>query len=222
MPEQPEADLDPTERRMASPDRLLAFTDGVFAIIITILVLDIRVPDFGSGQALSRSLDELRPTFVSFVISFLLVGMYWIWHRGAFAVVRYVDLNTTWLNLLFLLPVSLIPFAASALGSHPDEPVVLELYGAVLVIATLFRSLLDWYLRRHPGLLWEIPSAQARRLGAGTAIGPVALYGVAMVVAEALPWLSLILYLLVPATYFVVVAYLKTDPRTRGAAQGLS
>lgn len=222
MSDQHEPIYSPTERRAADPSRLLAFTDGVFAIIITILVLDIRVPDFGSGQALSRSIDELRPTFFSFVVSFLLVGMYWIWHRGVFCQVRHVDLNTTWLNLLFLLPVSLVPFVASALGSHPDEPVVLQLYGTVLIAATLLRSLLDWYLRRHPGLLWETPSAEARRLGAGTAIAPVLLYGIAMLVAGTLPWLSLGFYLLVPAVYFTVVAFLRADPRTRRASEGLS
>jgi uncharacterized membrane protein len=222
VPEQPATNFTPTELRYADPSRLLAFTDGVFAIIITILVLDIRVPDFGAGQALSQSLDELQPTFFSFVVSFLLVGMYWIWHRGVFAQVRSVDLNSAWLNLLFLLPVSLIPFAASALGSHPEEPIVLQLYGTILIAATVLRSLLDWYLHRHPGLLWEIPSAQARRLGAKAAIAPVLLYGIAMAVAPALPWLSLVLYLMVPGMYFAVVAFLRVDPRTRVASESLS
>ena len=197
-------------------------TKESFAIIITILVLDIRVPDFGSGQALGRSLEELRPTFVAFIVSFLLVGMYWIWHRGAFAQVRFVDVNTTWLNLLFLLPVSLVPFAASALGSHPGEPIVLQLYGAVLIAATLLRALLDLYLRRHPGLLWEIPSKQSRRLGAAAAIAPIVPYGIAMAIAGALPVMSLVLYLLVPAAYFLGLAILKSDPRTRQASQSLS
>jgi len=170
----------------------------------------------------SQSLEELRPTFVAFTVSFLLVGMYWIWHRGVFTQVRYVDLNATWLNLLFLLPVSLIPFAASALGSHPDEPVVLQLYGAVLIAATLLRATLDWYLRRHPGLLWEIPSKQTRRLGAAAAIAPVVPYGMAIATAGALPGLSLVLYVLAPAAYFVAVAVLKSDPRTRQASESLA
>jgi uncharacterized membrane protein len=222
VPDQVEPDFAPTERRSADPGRLVAFSDGVFAIIITILVLDIRVPDFGSDQSVSQSLEELRPTFVAFVISFLLVGMYWIWHRGVFSQVRYVDLNATWLNLLFLLPVSLIPFAASALGTHQSEPTVLQLYGTVLIAATLMRSLLDWYLHRHPGLLWKIPSTQTRRLGAAAAMAPVVPYGIAMAIADVLPGLSLLVFLLAPGVYFVGVVVLKTDPRTRVSSEGLS
>ena len=105
-------DLSPAEQRSASPDRLVFLTDGVMAIIITILVLDIRVPELGSGQSLADSLIEVRPTFVSFVISFLLVGMFWTFHKQTFTQVRYVDHNATWLNLLFLLALALVPYAS--------------------------------------------------------------------------------------------------------------
>lgn len=210
------------ERRRASPDRLVAFTDGVFAIIITILVLDLRVPDLGSGQSLQQALADIWPTFVSFVISFLLVGMYWDWHRGAFAQVRFIDRNAVWLNLLFLLPTSMIPFAASVVGEHSDQPTALHLYGAILIAATLLRVALDVYLRRHPGLLWGTPSPQSRRLSTLAAAAPLVVYAVAMLVAAPLPWLSLVLYLAMPALYLGLVALLKTDPRTRVAAEDLS
>jgi uncharacterized membrane protein len=169
--------LTPREQRNASPDRLLTFTDGVFAIIITILVLDLEVPDIGSGQSLRESLVEMRPTFIAFVISFLLVGMYWVWHRSAFSQVRYVDHNAIWLNLVFLLPVSMIPFAASTLGEHSSEPTALYLYGVLLITATLFRSALNSYLHRHPGLLWQSPSKQSRRLAAIASASPLIVYG---------------------------------------------
>lgn len=210
------------EQRNANPDRLLTFTDGVFAIIITILVLELKVPALGSGQSLRESLVEMRPTFLAFVISFLLVGMYWVWHRGAFAQVRYVDRNAIWLNLLFLLPVSMIPFAASVLGEYSSEPTALHLYGAVLIAATLLRTAVNSYLRRHPGLLWEVPSKQSRRLSTGAAASPIIVYGVAMLVADWLPWLSLVLYFSMPLLYFGLVSFLKTDPRTKVAAEGLS
>jgi len=210
------------EERNASPDRLLTFTDGVFAIIITILVLDLKVPDLGSGQSVRESLVEIRPTLIAFIISFLLVGMYWVWHRGAFAQVRYVDRNAIWLNLLFLLPVSMIPFAASTLGEHSSDPTALHLYGVLLITATLFRFALNSYLRRHPGLLWEAPSKQARRLSAAAAAAPLVVYVAAMLVADWLPWLSLLLYFSMPLLYFGLVTFLHTDPRTKSAAEDLS
>jgi uncharacterized membrane protein len=222
MAEDSQTELSPRDQRKASPERLLTFTDGVFAIIITILVLEIQVPDLGSGQSLIDALGDIRPTFTAFVISFLLVGMYWVWHRTAFAQVRYIDLNVVWLNLLFLLAAALIPFATSTLGEYEADPTALHLYGAVLIAVTLFRVVLDWYLRRHPGLLWQTTGKQAQRLAAAAAAAPLVVYGIAMVIADWVPWLSLLLYFSVPLLYFGFVALLKADPRTQVAAQDLS
>ncbi len=222
MAEDSSIELAAREQRNASPGRLLAFTDGVFAIIITILVLELKVPDLSSGQSLRDALREFRPTFVAFIISFLLVGMYWTWHRSAFAQVRYIDLNTVWLNLLFLLPVAVIPFAASVLGEYPSESTALHLYGVVLIVATVFRVVLNSYLRRHPGLLWQPPSQEARRLGTVLAAAPLVVYAVAMVIADWVPTLSLLLYFSMPLLYLGLVAVLKTDPRTQVAAEDLS
>jgi uncharacterized membrane protein len=204
------------------PDRVLTFTDGVFAIVITILVLDIKVPDLGSCQSLADSLEEMRPTFISFVISFLIVGMYWAWHRSTFAHVRYIDTILLWINLLYLLPVSLIPFAASVLGEYSDDATALHLYGAVLIAVTLIRIGLYWYLGRHPGLLWEGAGKRAHRLGILAAGFPIIVYVVAMLVADSLPTLSLVLYFIVPLLYLGLVAVLQTAPKTKAAAQDLS
>jgi uncharacterized membrane protein len=214
--------FDAQEQRNANPDRLLTFTDGVFAIIITILVLDLKVPDLDSGMSLRDSLAEIQPGFIAFVVSFLLVGMYWVGHRGMFTQVRYVDHNVIWLNLLFLLPVSMVPFAASMLGEDQSNPTALHVYGAVLIAVTLLRLVLMSYLHRHPGLLWVQPSKQTRRLTGVVAAAPLIVYGVAVVVASWQPWLSVLFYFLMPLLYFSAVALLKTDPRTRVAAGDLS
>ena len=70
---------------------MVAFSDGVLAIVITILVLDLKVPEIGVGQTLADALAESRPTLVAWVVSFLLTGMFWAWHREVFTHVRYVD-----------------------------------------------------------------------------------------------------------------------------------
>ncbi len=213
---------DEPPRRLFETDRVVAFSDGVFAIIITILVLDIRVPDLASGQSLRDSLDEVWPTLVSWIISFLIVGLYWVWHRGTFANVREADLVTVALNLLFLLPVSLVPYAASAIGEYPDDPLALHLYGGVLVATTSVRVGLVVYLDRHPALLWETPSAQGRRLRVLAAAFPLAVYAVALAVADASPSLSRTMYLLLPGLYVLLIAILRRDRRTQVAAEDLS
>ena len=214
--------LSARDQRRGDPDRMLTFSDGVFAIIITILVLDLEVPDLSSGQSLASSLEEMRPTFIAFVISFLMVGMYWVGHRDMFVNVRLVDRDVLWLNLLFLLPVAVIPFAASVLGEYSTQPAALHLYGAVLIVATLMRMVLSWYLFRHPSLLWEAYSKKSRRFGLWLTAGPLAVYAIAVLVAGSLPWLSLALYAALPALYFILITFLRTDSRTRSEAEDFS
>jgi len=185
-------------------------------------VLDLEVPDLGPGVGLSDALEEVRPTFVAFVISFLLVGMYWVWHRGVFANVGHADLNLVWINLLFLLPVSMIPFAASVLGEYSSNPAALHLYGSVLIVATLVRTWIDLYLDRHPSLLWTPVSKQRRRLSTIVATAPIAVYIAAMLMADVAPEVSLALYFAMPGIYFALITILKTGSRTKVASEGLS
>ena len=192
--------------------------DGVFAIVITLLVLEIAVPENLSGDALRLVLDELRPTLVAWVISFLITGMYWVSHRDLFSGIRTVNRDLVWLNLLFLLPVALIPCAASVLGRYPDEPVALHLYGVVVIAASAMRLLLLWYAPRRPALLW--PDAVAERVGVAIAIAaaPIPVYLVAIAVAGASTTISGLLYLAVPFLYFLLVTLLRERPGTRTEA----
>ena len=108
---------DITQDRLRNPDRVVALTDGVFAIIVTILVLELKVPSNLNHDSLRAVLEELRPTVVAWVISFLIAGMYWVAHRDLFARVRFVNRDLVWLNLLFLLPASLIRSRPRSWGS---------------------------------------------------------------------------------------------------------
>lgn len=214
-------DLSQAEQRSANPDRLVFLTDGVIAIVITILVLDIRVPELGSDQSLADSLIEVRPTFGSFIVSFLLLGMFWTFHKQTFNQVRYVDHNATWLNLLFLLALALVPFASSTLGEYPEEPTALHLYGVVMIAASLLRLALNLYFQSHPGLMWQSETKTQRRVGTTTAWVPIIVYIAAMVVADWSTTLSLVLFFSIPMLYFLLVALLKADTRTTSAADDL-
>lgn len=210
------------ERRRHDPGRVPALVDGTFAIILTILVLDVRVPSDLSEQSLREALDEIGPTLIAWIISFLLVAMYWVWHRDVFVKIRAVNRDVVWLNILFLLPVSLVPLAASVLGEYHDEAIALRLYGLILIGVSLARMGLYRYVSRRPTLLWEpIPPAE-RRVSIVLSCVTIALYASAMSVAGVAHQLSLLLYLLVPATYFVVVTLLRDRPRTATAADDFS
>ena len=207
-----------THDRLASPDRLIALADGVFAIVITLLVLEIAVPENLSSDSLRLVLDELRPTFVAWVISFLITGMYWVSHRDLFAGIRTVNRDLVWLNLLFLLPVALIPFAASVLGRYPDEPVALHLYGTVMIAASAVRLLLLWYVLRRPALLWPDALGQRPRVVLAIAAAPILVYLLAMAVAGASTAAGVLLFLAVPFLYFLLVTLLRERVGTRAEA----
>ena len=208
--------------RDRDPERVLTFTDGVFAIIITILVLDVRVPENLGKGSLAGALEEVGPTLTAWIVSFLITGMYWVWHRDVFSQVRFVNRDVVWLNLLFLVPVALIPFAASLLGEYDREPAALHVYGAVLVMVSLLRTVLFVYLARHPHLLWEEISPRGQRLGTAVAAAPLVVYAAAMLLADVLPWLSLALYAAMPLIYFVAITLLRSASKDRTDADSYS
>jgi len=205
--------------RRGETDRVKAFTDAVIAIIMTILVLEIGVPPNLSDERLIDALDETWPEMAAWMISFLITGMYWVWHRDLFNQMRVVNRTVVWLNLLFLLPLALVPFGASVLGEYPQDPIGLRVYGAVLLVTGLVRMLLYVYVMRRPILLYQTPTAQHRRVGGLLASAPIGIYLLAMLVAGLSPALSLALYLGVPVLYLLLIAALRRHPSTSQEAQ---
>jgi uncharacterized membrane protein len=119
-------------------DRLIALSDGVFSIAITLLVLEL-VPhnaETVTGRELVRALLEMWPELVAYLLSFLVIGRFWDTHRGLFRVVHLADNRIVWGNLAVLLWLTLIPATAALLGTHWQEPAALVLYAANLLLVT--------------------------------------------------------------------------------------
>jgi uncharacterized membrane protein len=138
-------------------ERLLAFTDGVVAIIITIMVLELRVPHEASLAALAAS----TPTFLSYVLSFLYVAIYWNNHHHFFHLVRHVSGSVLWANMHLLFWLSLIPFATGWMGENGFAAIPTAVYGVALLMPAL-----AWYVMQHVLLRREgRDSAFARAIG---------------------------------------------------------
>ena len=195
--------------RLHDPARVLALTDGVIAIIITLLVLEIHVPELTQGQSLNEALAELRPSLAAFVVSFVLAGMYWVGHRDLFALIRRTDRGLVWLNILFMLPLCLMPFAAGMLGHYDQEPVALRIYGLVLVAIALMRAVMWLYATNRPQLLWQRLDDRQRRAGLALTVFPGVVYLLAFLVATTAPGLSLLIYAAVPVLYFLSTTVLR-------------
>jgi uncharacterized membrane protein len=148
------------------PSRLLALTDGVFAIIMTLLVLDLHVPPEEHGFRLAEAmLEDSLPTLFAFIVSFLLAAVYWIGHRDLFNNVKRVDYAVLWMTVIFLMIASLIPFAASLIGRHGDEPFALRLFGLLIALLASWRLYMFWHVTARPGLLIApVPERHRRRV----------------------------------------------------------
>ena len=143
----------PEENGSRELDRLIFFYDAVFAIVMTLLVLDIRVPDVPSDVAVQEVpglVVELWPKILSYVLSFLVIGLYWIGHHQTFRYVRSYDRTLLWLNLVFLLSISFIPFPTDLLGEYGQLRFAVIFYAASLGLARLLLALVWWYIVSGP------------------------------------------------------------------------
>ena len=144
--------------------RLEAFTDGVYAIVITLLILDIRIPDV-AASALGPALVRLLPQVVTYVLSFFVVGMYWFAHHRVAHQVKLINGTFTWLNLLWLLFVSVMPFPTSLLGRYPLQFIPIAIYGIDLILTNVTGYVITVYLVKHPELaVAPVPPAALRSL----------------------------------------------------------
>ena len=112
-------------------NRIEALSDGIFAIVMTLLVLELKVPhlqDNSNGELL-RYLLSLSPVFISYVISFIILGIYWVGHHNQMHFIKKSDRTFLWLNLMFFMFVSLVPFSAALLGEFHTDQISVIIYG---------------------------------------------------------------------------------------------
>ena len=163
-PQAPPADQEPGED--LGLERIVFFSDAVIAIAITLLALEIRLPELQGNvsEALPRALAGLGPRYFSFAISFLVVGSYWWVHHRMFRVIRRYDDTLIWLTILFLLCVAFIPFASAVLGEHGDQRSAAVFYSLVIIATGLVETLLWVYAARGHRLVEAGLSPRAIRL----------------------------------------------------------
>ncbi len=128
--------------------RVEAFSDGVIAIIITIMVLELKLPDISkeaSTRDILQHLAKLAPYFGAYVFSFMMVGIFWTNHHHMFHLLEKTNEPLLGLNLFFLFWMSLIPFASGVMGANPLLPTSAALYGFIMLMTTLSLALIRWY-----------------------------------------------------------------------------
>ncbi len=135
--------------------RIAALVDGIFAVAMTLLVLDLKLPDgvkLGSDPEVWRQLLELTGRFSTYTLSFIVLGTFWVGHHSLFHFVRKVNRGLLWLNLLFLLFITLLPFSTNLLSGHSHLQIPIVVYGINLLLISLVSLLQLSYLTHHPEL----------------------------------------------------------------------
>jgi uncharacterized membrane protein len=175
--------------------RLEAFSDGVIAIIITIMVLELRPPT----DATLEALQPLGTVFLSYALSFTNVAIYWNNHHHLFQAVRVVDGRVLWANMLLLFCLSLFPFGTAWMGGDLTRPIPVAVYGVILIAAALaYTALVRALIRIQPD------HTLADAIG-GDRKGIVSLvcYAVGIAVALVAPLAAFVLYVVVALLWFV-------------------
>jgi uncharacterized membrane protein len=162
------------ERKIFQPERVIAFSDGVMAVAITLLVLDLKLPENVSDTELAAALRGSLHGVTCYALSFVVIGLFWMAHHEQYSYIRRVDPLLLWLNLFFLMTIGLIPFLTSVLSDH-DGPLPTVIYANVVVATCLLLAAMWWHASRNPDLIAPNVPQAARRDGLFT---PVMIAGV--------------------------------------------
>jgi uncharacterized membrane protein len=176
--------------------RLEAFSDGVLAIIITIMVLEMKVPH---GDSLA-SLKPLVPVFISYILSFIYIGIYWNNHHHMLHAAKQVNGRTLWANIHLLFWLSLVPFVTGWMGENYFTTLPVVLYGIVLLMAGV-----AYYILAHSLIgLHGKNSTLAEAFGRDwKGIASVIIYAIGIGLSFIKPWLGFATYALVAAIWFI-------------------
>jgi uncharacterized membrane protein len=145
-------------RGAADNQRLTAMSDGVFSIVITLMVLSIRIPDIATDrvvQELPQHLMKMLPDLVTLIISFIILGIYWIGHNNVFTHIISHDRPLLWLNIFFLMSVATIPYPTTLIVRYGQAQTSIIIYAANLIVGGVLLDVIWWYGSRNRHLMCE-------------------------------------------------------------------
>jgi len=192
-------------RHIEGTDRIEAFSDGVMAIIMTLLIFELHVPtitDFSLSGAFV-ALQTIAPKFISFAVSFITIAIFWVNHHHFFSRITHTDWKLLWYNNLLLFWLTIVPFTTAFIGDYPTFPVAVFVYALTLCLAGLSFTLMGQYVFFKSNLLSEaVPISERRREWRRSWLG-TGLYGVASILAFVFVQAALVIVAIIPFLFLV-------------------
>ena len=177
--------------------RILALSDGVFAIALTLLILDIVLPARTNDDNLGQTLLHIWPRYLAYALSFLVIARFWVIHRQAFALIARDDPALIWLNLLLLLFIAFLPFPTAVLGAHEGVPAAAVLYAVAVCLTGASSAAYLWYATGRANLMQpDVRRGQIRAMRARSMSGPV-FFALTVPVAAFAPYVAEALWIFV-------------------------
>ena len=197
--------------------RILALSDGVFAIAITLLILEIAVPPATGDADLSKALLGLWPRYLAYILSFVVIARFWVTHHLAFRLIARYDAALVWLNLLLLMFVAFLPFPTAVLGEHNGSPPAAVLYGAAVALTGAASAGYWWYASGRGRLLRpDVGHARVRALRARGLSGPV-FFTLTLPIAAFAPYAAEVMWIFVfPLTRIAYVWFSAENHKQPG------
>jgi uncharacterized membrane protein len=175
--------------------RVFAFSDGVFAIAMTLLVVGIAVPNVPEAD-LGDALRDRRPEIISFFVSFTVIGYYWLAHHRLFAQLKRMTRAVMMLNLVYLAAIAFLPFPTALVGKYEDAPVTVIMYAVTLAVASFVETAIFAAARRGGAMREAVPD-DLYRYGLVASLLPVLVFAVSVPIALVSPSVALLSWLLV-------------------------
>jgi uncharacterized membrane protein len=186
------ADEQEREASAVGLERIVFFSDAVFAIGITLLVLDIHIPERGAVSAadLPAQVLELWPRVAAYILSFLVVGLFWMAHHRIFHYIRRFDTRLIWLNLLFLMTIAFLPVPTALLAAYGDQPISAMVYAGVVTLAAVLELAFWSYASAGHRLIDPTLDPVTIRVTSYRALLTIIVFGASIVLAYFSPFLA--------------------------------
>ena len=191
-------------------DRIVTFTDGVLAIVVTLLVLEIAVPQLSPSEVeteLPKRLLELLPDILSYATSFIILGFFWIAHDDLFHYIKRANRTLSWITIFYLMFIAFIPFSTALIGEYRDQEISIIVYGINIIIVLVFAYLQWKYATKEHHLVdIDLDPNLVTIISRRQFVGMI-LYAFGIIISFLNTQVSLALFILIPLYYLIPKKY---------------